>query len=67
MAGAGIDFWLTPYIKLGPALAYRWTWLTDVRTCTGPSCETAKVGDRGAVGSYLTLGLHATVALGHEM
>jgi hypothetical protein len=67
MAGAGIDFWLTPYLKLGPALSYRWTWLTDVRTCAGPTCETAKVGERGAVGSYVTLGLHATIALGHEM
>jgi hypothetical protein len=67
MAAAGIDFWVTPYLKLGPALSYRWTWLTDLRTCAGSACQTASVSDLGAVGSYVTLGFHATFALGREM
>jgi hypothetical protein len=67
MAGAGIDFWVMPYLKLGPALSYRWTWLTDVRTCAGSTCETARVADWGAIGSYATLSFAATLAFGHEM
>jgi hypothetical protein len=65
--GAGIDFWVLPFLKLGPAMSYRWTWLTDVRTCAGASCETTKVSDRGAVGSFASVSLVATLALGHEM
>jgi hypothetical protein len=65
--GAGIDFWVLPVLKLGPALSYRWTWLTDVRTCAGALCETSSVADRGAVGSFVSLSLVATIALGHEM
>jgi hypothetical protein len=30
--GAGIDFWVLPFLKIGPSFTYRWTWLTDVRT-----------------------------------
>jgi len=67
LAGAGIDFWVAPYLKLGPSLSYRWTWLTDVRTCVGTWCETARVADRGAVGSYASLSFAVTLALGHEM
>ena len=67
LAGAGIDFWLTPYLKVGSALSYRWTWLTDVRTCDARACATAPVADRGAVGSYASLSFVATLALGHEM
>jgi hypothetical protein len=65
--GAGVDFWVLPMLKLGPAVSYRWTWLTDVRTCAGGMCDTSAVSDRGAVGSYLSLSLVATLALGHEM
>jgi hypothetical protein len=67
MAGVGIDFWVAPYLKLGPALSYRWAWLTDVRTCSSSACSTVSVADRGAVGSYLSLSFVATLALGHEM
>jgi hypothetical protein len=67
MAGAGIDFWVTPYLRLGPALSYRFTWLTTVRTCTNALCEIASVGDRGAVGSFASLSFVATLALGREM
>jgi hypothetical protein len=65
--GAGIDFWVLPLLKIGPALTYRWTWLTDLRTCAGAACETASVSDRGAVGSVASVSLVATLALGHEM
>jgi hypothetical protein len=67
VAGAGIDFWLMPYLKIGSALSYRFTWLTDVRTCDARACATAPVADRGAVGSYASLSVVATLALGHEM
>jgi hypothetical protein len=67
MAGAGVDFWVTPYVRFGPAFSYRWTWLTDVRTCAASTCETARVADSGAVGSYATLSVLATFAFGHEM
>jgi hypothetical protein len=67
MASAGIDFWVMPYLKLGPALAYRWTWLTEVRTCAGSTCETARVADWGAIGSYATVSFAATLLLGQEM
>jgi hypothetical protein len=67
MAGAGIDFWVTPYLKLGPAVSYRWTWLTDVRTCAGSACQMMRVSDWGAIGSLATLSFAATLAFGHEM
>jgi hypothetical protein len=67
LAGAGVDFWVTPYLRMGPALTYRWTLLTDVRSCVGSSCETASVADRGAVGSFASLSFVATLALGREM
>jgi hypothetical protein len=67
MAGAGVDFWVTPYLRFGPAFSYRWTWLTDVRTCAGSTCETTRVADSGAVGSYASLSVIATFAFGHEM
>jgi hypothetical protein len=65
--GAGIDFWVLPVLKLGPAISYRWTFLGDVRTCTGAACETVSVSDWGAVGSFASVSLVATLALGHEM
>jgi hypothetical protein len=67
MTGAGIDFWLAPYLRVGPALSYRIAWLTDVRGCYGVTCTSYAVQDRGAVASYATLSLRATIALGREM
>jgi len=67
LAGAGVDFWVAPYLRLGPAFTYRWTFLTDVRSCAGSSCETGSVADRGAVGSFASLSFVATLALGREM
>jgi hypothetical protein len=56
MAGVGVDFWMLPYLRLGPALTYRWTWLSD--TGTAPLA---------VAGSYLSLTVMATVAFGREM
>ncbi|HMI87232.1 MAG TPA: hypothetical protein VK550_24240 [Polyangiaceae bacterium] len=67
MAGAGIDFWLGPYLRLGPALTYRIAWISDVRGCYAGTCTTYGVDERGTVGSYATFSLRATVALGREM
>ena len=67
MAGAGIDFWLSPHLRLGPAVSYRFSWLSDVRGCYGATCTSYGVQDRGAVGSYATLSVRATLALGREM
>jgi hypothetical protein len=67
MARAGLDVWVAPFLRLGPALSYRWTWLTDVRACAGARCDTVAVSDRGAVGSYLGFSVQATFAFGREM
>jgi hypothetical protein len=67
MAGAGVDFWVLPYLRIGPAASYRWTWLSSVDICSAGRCATASVADGGAVGSYATLSFVATLALGQEM
>jgi hypothetical protein len=67
MAGAGVDFWLAPYLRLGPALNYRFTWISHVRGCYASTCTAVGVDERGAVGSYATFSVRATVALGREM
>ena len=67
LAGVGVDFWIAPYLRIGPAFTYRWTLLTDVRSCVGASCETSSISDRGAVGSFASLSFVATLALGREM
>jgi hypothetical protein len=67
MAGAGVDFWLAPYLRVGPALNYRLAWITDVRGCYASTCTTYGVDERGTVGSYATLSVRATFALGREM
>ena len=67
MAGAGVDFWVLSYLRVGPAISYRWTWLTQVQGCDGAQCQTVDVADGGGVGSYVSLSFVATVALGREM
>jgi len=67
LAGVGVDFWIAPYLRIGPAFTYRWTLLTDVRSCVGASCEKSSISDRGAVGSFASLSFVATLALGREM
>ena len=67
MAGAGIDFWIASYLRVGAALSYRIAWLSSVRGCYASTCTTYGVDERGTVGSYATFGARATVALGREM
>jgi len=67
MAGAGIDFWISPHVRMGPAFSYRWTWLGDAQSCHGSTCATVGLAEQGAVGSSASLSLLVTVALGHEM
>jgi hypothetical protein len=66
-AAVGIDFWVLPCLRLGPALAYRWTWLTRVERCVDGACTAGDVSSVGAVGSHLSLGVVATFAIGAEM
>jgi hypothetical protein len=67
LAGAGVDFWLAPYLRVGPALNYRFAWLTSVSGCVASTCTTYGVDERGAVGSYASFSVRATIALGREM
>ena len=67
MAQAGLDFWISDHLKLGPAFAYYWTLLRDLRACSGPTCAVSSVGSTGAVGSYATVSIALAIALGREM
>jgi hypothetical protein len=67
MVGAGLDVWLTPDVKLGPALAYRWTFYGDLRVCEGGACRTTAIDDGGIAGSEIAVTLGATWALGKTM
>jgi hypothetical protein len=67
VASAGIDFWIAPYLRVGPAFAYRWTWLTSVSSCQTSACATVSLAERGAIGSSASLSLLATIALGQQM
>jgi hypothetical protein len=67
MAGVGIDFWVAPFLRIGPAFSYRWTWLSTLDVCSAGVCGAASVADSGAVGSYASLGLVATIGFGREM
>jgi hypothetical protein len=67
LTGAGIDFWLAPYLRVGPAFNYRFAWFSNVQGCVAATCATYGVDDRGAVGSYASFSVRATIALGREM
>jgi opacity protein-like surface antigen len=67
LTGAGIDFWLTPHLRVGPAFNYRFAWFSSVQGCAAATCTTYGVDDRGAVGSYASFSVRATIALGREM
>ena len=67
LAGAGIDFWLAPYLRVGPALGYRFSWISNVQGCWASACTPVAVDERGTVGSYATVSVRATIALGREM
>jgi hypothetical protein len=67
MVGAGLDVWVLPYFKVGPALVYRWAFFHELRVCQAGGCAGTTVGDGGAVGSDVGLRLVGTFALGREM
>jgi hypothetical protein len=67
MTGAGIDFWVAPYLRVGPALNYRFAFVSSVNGCYGATCTAVGIDERGAVGSYASVSFCATLALGHEM
>jgi hypothetical protein len=67
MVGAGLDFWISSHVKAGPAIAYYWTFLGDMRACLGPVCSVTSVGAVGAVASSASISLTVAVTLGREM
>jgi hypothetical protein len=66
-ATVGVDVWVLPYLRVGPALSYRWTWLHLVEQCVDGACTVDDVTTTGGVGSHMSFGLLATFALGREM
>jgi hypothetical protein len=67
MVGAGLDFWLSRGVKLGPEIAYRWTFVRDVRACTASMCSVYAVDTAGAAASSASVGVSVAVLLGPEM
>ena len=65
--GAGIDFWVAPFLRFGPAVSYRFAWISRVNGCASGICTSYGVDERGAVGSYATFSVRATVGFGREM
>lgn len=64
---AGVDFWLTRYLKIGPSIGQQLVFPSEVRVCEGASCSSYSVSEAGGVTRWLRLGLNLTVALGQEM
>jgi hypothetical protein len=67
MIGAGLDMWVLPALKLGPSLAYRWAFLSELRVCQAGACGTYAVADGGAPASDVEVSLVGTFAFGREM
>jgi hypothetical protein len=65
--GAGIDFWVSPWLKLGPALSERVVLPTEVKTCRDGACSSRTVSDAGGVTRTTRLGVEVTIAFGREM
>lgn len=64
---AGVDFWLTPHLKVGPAVGQELVFPTEVRVCQGDGCADYTVSEAGGVTRWLRVGLVATVAFGSSM
>jgi hypothetical protein len=67
MVGAGLDFWISSHVKAGPAIAYYWAFIGDMRSCSGPVCSVTSVRSAGAVASSASISLTVAVTLGREM
>lgn len=64
---AGVDFWVTRYLKVGPSLSQQFVFPSEVRVCQGDECASYTVSEAGGVTRWLGLGLNVTVAFGQEM
>lgn len=61
---AGVDVWLSPSWKLGPALGQRFLFPTETRACEVGRCASMTASQAGGVRRHLNVGLVATFALG---
>jgi len=61
---AGVDFWLSPSWKLGPAIGQRFLFPTESRGCNFQGCGSFTAGQAGGIRRHLNLGLTATFAFG---
>lgn len=64
---AGVDFWLTPYLKLGPSIGQQFVFPSEVRVCENGGCASYAVGEAGGITRWMRLGVNVTVALGRSM
>lgn len=65
--GAGVDFWISDSVKLGPALSQHLVFPSEVRVCQKGDCASYTVREAGGVTRWLRLGVVATFAFGEEM
>lgn len=65
--GAGVDVWITPSVKLGPALNQHLVFPSEVRVCQRGACASYTVSEAGGVTRWLRVGLVASFAFGQEM
>lgn len=66
-AAAGVDFWVTPFLKVGPSVGQQVVFPTEVRVCWNDECSSYTAREAGGMRRWLRLGLVATVAFGQEM
>jgi hypothetical protein len=68
--GAGVDFYLTPLLRLGPALNSTLVFVDKIRRCHGGGegeCVDVAKGAHGHVDAYATIGARLTISLGDEL
>ena len=68
--GAGIDFYLTRHVRLGPALTVTQVSIDKVRRCTGGGegdCEDLPKEDDGYLDAYFSASARLTIGLGEEL
>lgn len=64
--GAGVDFWVSPWLKLGPAFEERFVFSTNGEVCSGPGCPSTSSGG-GGVTRTTRLAMDVTLAFGQAM
>lgn len=65
--GAGVDFWVSPWLKLGPAFEERVVFPTEIETCRGDACRSRTVSEAGGVTRTTRIAVNVTLAFGREM